>query len=163
MSIGISDDEMTCNATQRTARRGESGWQVSWLPGRTLTRDQAITAMVLTEVAALDPKPGDRIWPHAEAWAAELDVPGAAAAVSMARARDTRGAAIGEAAGYGPRPPRAGHHTERGTEHETGHQGALEPRGNMGVHNPGKGQINMSECVTGQGASTTIHNREAGE
>ena len=58
MSIGISGDHMTCNATGHTAQRGETGWQVSWLPGRSLTRNQAVTAMVLAEVAAQDPKPG---------------------------------------------------------------------------------------------------------
>ena len=88
MSIGISDDEMTCNATGHTAHRDESGWHVSWLPGRTLTHNEAITAMVLGEAAGRDPKPGDRIWPHAEGWAAELDLPGAAVAVSMARTHE---------------------------------------------------------------------------
>lgn len=85
MGIGISDDQMTCNATGHTARRSKAGWHVSWLPGRTLTRNQAITAKLLGEAAGRDPKPGDRIWPHAEGWAAELDLPSAAAAVSMAR------------------------------------------------------------------------------
>ena len=61
---------------------------MSWLPGRTLTRNQAITAMVLGEAAGRDPKPGDKIWPHAEGWAAELDLPSAAAAVGMARDRE---------------------------------------------------------------------------
>jgi hypothetical protein len=73
MSIGITDDQINCNATGHTAHRGEAGWQVSWLPGRTLTRTQAITAMTLGEAAARDPHPGDRIWPFAEGWAAGLD------------------------------------------------------------------------------------------
>jgi hypothetical protein len=85
MSIGITDDQMTCSATGHTAHRGEEGWQVSWLPGRTLTRNQATTAMVFGEAAACNPQPGDRIWPFAEGWAAELDLPSAAEAVRMAR------------------------------------------------------------------------------
>jgi len=91
MSIGIRDNQMVCNATGHTARRCDAGWQVSWLPGRTLTRDQAITAMVLGEAAGRGPQPGDRIWPHAEAWAAELGLPSAAAAVRMARNREASG------------------------------------------------------------------------
>jgi hypothetical protein len=67
MSIGITDDQMNCNATGHTARRTEAGWQVSWLPGRTLTRNQAITALTLSEAAGRNLRPGDRIWPHAEA------------------------------------------------------------------------------------------------
>jgi hypothetical protein len=85
MSIGITDDRMNCNATGHTARRSETGWHVSWLPGRTLTRNQAITAMVLGEAAARNPHPGDRIWPFAEGWAAELGLPDAGEAVRMAR------------------------------------------------------------------------------
>lgn len=88
MSIGITDDQMTCNATGHTARRGEAGWQVSWLPGRTLTRNQATTAMVLGEAAGRGPQPGDRVWPFIGAWAAELGLPGAAEAVRMARSRE---------------------------------------------------------------------------
>lgn len=85
MSIGISDGEMTCNATGHT---------VSWLPGRALTRNQAITAMVLGEAAGRDPGPGDRIWPHVEGWAAELGLRGDTA-VSMARGREP-GAGAGQ-------------------------------------------------------------------
>lgn len=60
---------------------------MSWLPERTLTRNQAITAMVLGEAAGREPQPGDRIWPFAEEWAAELGLPSAAEAVRMARDR----------------------------------------------------------------------------
>jgi len=87
MSIGMTGDTMNCNATGHTAHRDQSGWHVSWLPDRALTRNQAITAMVLGEAAARDPRPGDRIWAHAGAWAAELGLAGAAEAVSMARTR----------------------------------------------------------------------------
>lgn len=89
MSIEISEDQMACAATGHTAHRGEAGWQVSWLPGRTLTRNQATTAMVLGEAAGRGPKPGDRIWPFIEGWAAELELPSGAAAASMARTPET--------------------------------------------------------------------------
>jgi hypothetical protein len=85
MSISIIGDHMVCDVTGHTAHRTEAGWQVSWLPGRTLDRNQATTAMVLGEAAARNPHPGDRIWPFAEGWAAELGLPGAAKAVRLAR------------------------------------------------------------------------------
>jgi hypothetical protein len=88
MSIGIDGDQMTCNATGHTAHCGDKGWQVSWLPGRTLDRNQAVTALTLSEVSARGPKPGDRIWGHVEGWAAELGLPSGAEALSMARTRE---------------------------------------------------------------------------
>ena len=87
MSIGITD-QMNCNATGHTAHRGETGGQVSWLPGRTLDRNQATTAMTLGQAAGRGPQPGDRIWPFIEAWDAELDLPSAAEAVRLARCRE---------------------------------------------------------------------------
>jgi hypothetical protein len=69
MSIRITDDQMICEETGHTAHRGDAGWRVSWLPGRTLDRNQAITAMTLGEAAGRGAQPGDRIWPFAEAWA----------------------------------------------------------------------------------------------
>jgi hypothetical protein len=85
MSIGITDDHMDCDTTGHTAHRGETGWQMSWLPGRTLDRNQAVTAMVLGEAAAGDPHPGGRAWPFVAGWAAELGLPSAAEAIRMAR------------------------------------------------------------------------------
>jgi hypothetical protein len=105
MSIGITDDQMTCTATGHTAHRGEAGWQVSWLPGRTLTRNQAITAMTLGEAAARNPQPGDRLWSFAEGWATELGLPSAAEAVHMAR---------------GPEATNPGHPADRDADREAG-------------------------------------------
>jgi hypothetical protein len=53
----------------------------------TLDRNQAITALTLSEVSARRPKPGDRIWGHVEGWAAELGLSTGGAAIGMARAR----------------------------------------------------------------------------
>jgi hypothetical protein len=55
---------------------------VSWLPGRLLDRNSAITAMVLADVASTDGvNAGHRLWPHIESWAAEL---GLTASVALA-------------------------------------------------------------------------------
>ena len=66
---------MTSDQTAHTARYapGRNGWDVSWLPGQTLDRNSAITAMVLADTTA-DPDlhQGHRLWPHIQSWAAEL-------------------------------------------------------------------------------------------
>jgi hypothetical protein len=76
---------MSSPATPHTARAAGDGWEVSWLPGRTLTRTQATTAMVIANVVggrgvglADDP-----IWPHLDNWAAELGLSGADAVVRV--------------------------------------------------------------------------------
>jgi hypothetical protein len=88
MSTKITDAEMTSDATCHTARAwpvpGEpTGWSVTWLPGRNLTRDQAITAMTIAEavVTHLDDLADNasRWWLHIDGWAAELGITGAEA------------------------------------------------------------------------------------
>jgi hypothetical protein len=76
MALTIRDDSITSDQTVHTARPvadDEHGWEVSWLPGRCMDRNSAITAMVLADVTG----PGDmhaehRLWIHIEGWAAEL-------------------------------------------------------------------------------------------
>ena len=75
MTLTINDTTMTSDQTAHTARYvpGRSGWEVSWLPGRLLGRNTAITAMTIADMA----DPGDlhtrqRLWPHIESWAGEL-------------------------------------------------------------------------------------------
>jgi len=51
MSIKISDQQMANDQTPHSAKTTADGWTVTWLPGRTLTRNQATTTMVLAEVA----------------------------------------------------------------------------------------------------------------
>jgi hypothetical protein len=77
--IRITGTSMTSPATPHTAAATADGWEVSWLPGRTLTRNQATTAMVIANIVggkgvglADDP-----IWPHLDNWAAELGLSGA--------------------------------------------------------------------------------------
>ena len=76
MTLTIQDDSISSDHTRHTARLlsgHEHAWQVSWLPGRLMDRNTAITAMTLAEVVATDEvNPGHRLWPHIEGWAAEL-------------------------------------------------------------------------------------------
>ena len=79
MTLTIDDTTMTSDQTPHTARQEPSqrGWKVSWLPGRTLDRNTAITAMVLADTAADERiREGHRLWPHIQGWAAELGLTG---------------------------------------------------------------------------------------
>ena len=75
MTLTINDTTMTSDQTAHTARHApdRNGWEVSWLPGQTLDRNTAITAMTLADTAA---EPGlhesHRLWPHIHSWAQEL-------------------------------------------------------------------------------------------
>lgn len=78
MSTKITDTEMSSTATRHTAQAVAGGWAVTWLPGRVLTRNGAITAMTIAEHvdAALDPFSETGVWPHIDGWAAELGLSG---------------------------------------------------------------------------------------
>ena len=52
MNIKITDQAMTSDTTPHSTHPAGNGWAVTWLPGRVLTRNQAITAMVLAETVA---------------------------------------------------------------------------------------------------------------
>jgi hypothetical protein len=82
--ITITDTTMTCPATPHTATATGGGWQVSWLPGRTLDRNQATTAMVIANIVGSKgvPRADDPIWLFIDGWAAEL---GLAAPTAVAR------------------------------------------------------------------------------
>jgi hypothetical protein len=87
MTLRISDQVMTSDATRHTARQLRPDvWTVSWLPGRLLDRNQATTAMVLAEkvaetVANDELHCGHRLWPLIDQWAAELGLTGPDAVV----------------------------------------------------------------------------------
>jgi len=72
MTLTINDSSMSSDRTAHTARHApdRNGWDVSWLPGRTLDRN---TAMTLADTAA---EPGlhesHRLWPHIQSSAQEL-------------------------------------------------------------------------------------------
>ena len=79
MTLTINDSSMISDRTAHTARHAPArgGWEVSWLPGQTLDRNTAITAMVLADTTAEpDLREGHRLWPHIQSWAAELGLTG---------------------------------------------------------------------------------------
>ena len=79
MTLTITDTTMTSDQSAHTARHApeRNGWDVSWLPGQTLDRNTAITAMTLadttTEAGLIE---GHRLWPHIQSWAEELGLTG---------------------------------------------------------------------------------------
>jgi hypothetical protein len=88
VTLTINDATMTSDQTAHTARHApdRDGWEVSWLPGQTLDRNSAVTAMVLADTTA---EPGlheaHRLWPFVQGWAEELGLtaPGAIAKTSQ--------------------------------------------------------------------------------
>jgi hypothetical protein len=87
MAVKISDTEMTSDITRHTATRTDDGWTVTWLPGRTLTRDEAITAMTVAEMvierAHILADPSSKLWWFVDGWAAELGVTAAFAVAEV--------------------------------------------------------------------------------
>jgi len=85
MSLTIDDTAMTSDQSAHTARRSpeRNGWEMSWLPGRILDRNRAVTAMTLADAAAEhDLHQRHRLWPHIQGWAGELGL-SAPEAISM--------------------------------------------------------------------------------
>ena len=80
MTLTINDTTMTSDQTAHTARLAPGRqhlWEVSWLPGRALDRNSAITAMVLADYASeRDLNERHRLWPFIQSWAAELGLTG---------------------------------------------------------------------------------------
>jgi hypothetical protein len=76
MTLTILDDSISSDHTMHTARLApghEHAWHASWLPGRLMDRNTAITAMMLADVVAPgDLHAGHPTWLHTESWAAEL-------------------------------------------------------------------------------------------
>jgi hypothetical protein len=72
--LTITDRIMRSPATRHTAEPSGDGWAVSWLPGRTLTRSQAVTSMMLAQ--AVGRGVGDPSWPRLDGWAADLGLSG---------------------------------------------------------------------------------------
>ena len=89
MSITITDTDMTSDQSPHAARLTGGGWEATWLPGRALTRNQAITAMTLAEAAA--PGAGDRVRLFIDGWAAELGLAGADALARITEGGATAG------------------------------------------------------------------------
>jgi hypothetical protein len=76
MGLTILDDFMSSDRSLHTAHLvpGDShAWEVTWLPGRHMDRNSAITAMVLADLTfPVDMHERNRLWPHFEGLAAEL-------------------------------------------------------------------------------------------
>lgn len=76
MTLTIKNESISSERSRHTAApspRHEDAWHVSWLPGRLMDRNSAITAMVLADaVAGDDIHAGHRLWPHIEGWASQL-------------------------------------------------------------------------------------------
>jgi hypothetical protein len=89
MTLTINDTTMTSDQTGHTARLTSGGqhlWEVSWLPGRALDRNSAITAMVLADHAREpDLNERHRLWPFIQSWAAELGLTGSDAVNQVSR------------------------------------------------------------------------------
>ncbi len=68
----VSASMMTSDLTQHIARCvGGDRWVVSWLPGRTLTGQQAVTAMTIASTVAAQP-PTEAEWALLDGLALEL-------------------------------------------------------------------------------------------
>src|ERR1700745_38467 len=89
MTLTITDDAISGEHTSHTARRAPGhpeAWEVSWLPGRPVTRNAAITAMLLADIGAPGTRhPGARLCPHIQGWAAELGLTAPDALARIAR------------------------------------------------------------------------------
>jgi len=82
MGTTITDRLMRSTDTAHTARLTDAGWEVSWLPGRVLDRNQAVTAMTIAETVGRGVRlSDDPIWPHLDGWATELGLSGPDAVV----------------------------------------------------------------------------------
>jgi hypothetical protein len=106
MTIKISDTEMTSDITRHTATDTEDGWAVTWLPGRTLTQNEAITAMTVAEMvierAHILADPSSKLWWHMDGWADELGISGPNAVAEASLSPDDRKSLdAAEAAGDG--------------------------------------------------------------
>ena len=89
MTLTINDATMTSDQTAHTARQAPGSqllWEVSWLPGRALDRNSAITAMTLADLTgehSLNEQ--HHLWPFIQGWAAELGLTGSDAITRAAR------------------------------------------------------------------------------
>ncbi len=108
MTLLFQDDSISSDRTGHAARLApgrEHAWHVSWLPGRLMDRNCAITAMVLADIAgAGEVDAGHRLRPHIESWAAEL---GLSAPDALAWASQPPGRAGTEKDGAVPEDPEA--------------------------------------------------------
>lgn len=91
MGVEISGQGMRSTTSGHTAKRLTSGgWVLSWLPGRVLTRNQAVSGLLLADTAGDGLEPGDSRWPALDSWARELDLSGPEAVVRVSTSDEVR-------------------------------------------------------------------------
>jgi hypothetical protein len=84
MGVEINDRGMRSTTSGHTAQRlAAGGWVLSWLPGRVLTRNQAVSGLLLADTAGDGLEPGDSRWPSLDSWAQELGLSGPEAVVRV--------------------------------------------------------------------------------
>jgi hypothetical protein len=74
MALRITDTTITSNVPgcPQVAQLREGRWSVTGYRGHAFDRNQALTAMTLAEVYALDPPAEHPIWRHVPGWRREL-------------------------------------------------------------------------------------------
>ena len=93
MTLTINDTTMISDQSAHTARLapGQHLWEVSWLPGRSLDRNSAITAMTLADLTSeRDLNERHQLWPFIQGWAAELGLTRSDAVNRVSRAAGPR-------------------------------------------------------------------------
>lgn len=112
MALTINDDIMSSDRTGHTAilvPGAQHTWVVSWLPGRHLDRDSAITAMVIADASGPGGlHRGHRLWPHVENWAAELGLTAPTALAAVAAEPPPGGISADQSISAEPSGPEAG-------------------------------------------------------
>lgn len=95
MILTVKKTVMRGTGTAHTAHRsrGLRGWRVTWLPGRPLTREQAVAAMKIA-MAAPALRPG--MWHRFAEWAEVLDMPPVLARASVMAAQPVPGTGPGD-------------------------------------------------------------------
>jgi hypothetical protein len=81
MVINITAETIKSDETPHAARFlgpavGREQWEFSWLPGRVLGRNEAVTAMTIAETVARGLEPGSTLWPFIDGWASKLGLEG---------------------------------------------------------------------------------------
>jgi hypothetical protein len=100
---------MTSDVTRHKATRPHKAvpgeppmWSVTWLPGRALTREQAVTAMTIAEMvverADILADSSSKLWWHMDGWAEELGITGPHAVAEASLSPEDRAALDDEAA-----------------------------------------------------------------
>lgn len=76
MAIIVTEALMHSASKRHVAKhQGDGAWRVSWLPDRTLTRNESLTAMRLAEAIDSGLERGNQLWPHIQDWRRSSECP----------------------------------------------------------------------------------------